>query len=81
VISAGPNAFLYVLDVEEPLDADALERRFPGLAEKLSQSPGIGFVLARSADGPVCFWRGKRYDFRESGPEIFAKRADAALVV
>ena len=48
VISAGPNAFLYVLDVTAPLDTEALERRLPGLAEQLSQSPGVGFVLARS---------------------------------
>jgi len=81
VIAAGPNAFLYVLDVTEPLDVTALERRFPGMAEKLSQSPGVGFVLARSSKGPVCFWRGKRYHFGESGPGPFAERADASLVV
>jgi hypothetical protein len=80
VISAGPNACLYVLDAKEPLDADALERRFPGLAEKLSQSPGVGFVLARSADGPVCFWQGKRHDFHEFASGPFADRADASLV-
>src|SRR5258706_7260398 len=34
--AAGPNAFLYALDV------DALEQRFPGLAEELSRSPGMG---------------------------------------
>ncbi|MBI4528132.1 MAG: alkaline phosphatase family protein [Deltaproteobacteria bacterium] len=81
VISAGPNAFLYILDVKEPFDADALERRFPGLAEKLSQSPGVGLVLARSNKGPVCFWHGKRYLFLESGPGPFAERADALLVI
>jgi hypothetical protein len=80
VISAGPNAFLYVLKDKEPLDVDALERRFPGLAEKISQSPGVGFVLARSENGPVCFSRGKRYYFRESGPGPFANRVDAPLV-
>jgi hypothetical protein len=81
VISAGPNAFLYALDTTTPLDAAALERRLPGLAEKLSQSPGIGFVLARSNNGPVCFRQGKRYQFRESGAGPFADRADASLVV
>jgi hypothetical protein len=81
VISAGPNAFLYVLDVTEPLDADALEHRFPGLAEKLSRSPGVGFVLARSSQGPVCFWHGKRYLVVESGLGPFANRSDASLVV
>jgi hypothetical protein len=81
VIAAGPNAFLYVLETTSPLDCDALEKRFPGLAEKLSQSAGIGFVLVRSRNGPICFWHGKRYQFGESGPGPFEDRADAALVV
>jgi hypothetical protein len=81
VITAGPNAFLYVLDVTAPLDAAALERRLPGLAEKLSQSPGVGFVLARSGNGPLCFCHGKRYQLRESEPGPFTDRADASLVV
>jgi Type I phosphodiesterase / nucleotide pyrophosphatase len=81
VISAGPNAFLYVLDAKEPSDADSLEQRFPGLAEKLSQSPGVGLVLARSANGPVCFHQGKCYRFSGSGAGPFEGRADAALVV
>jgi hypothetical protein len=81
-ISAGPNAFLYVLDAQQPLDAAALERRFPGLAEKLSASPGIGFVLARGAngDGPHCFWRGRRCAL-DASPGPFAQREDAQLVV
>lgn len=81
VISAGPNAFLYVVDTAEPLELDQLEARFPGLAEQISRGPGIGYVLARSASGPVCFFRGKRYLLGggEFGP--FASRDDAALVV
>jgi hypothetical protein len=81
VIAAGPNAFLYVLDVTAPLEADALERRFPGLAEQLSRSPGVGFVLARSGNGPLCFWQGKRYQLGKSEAGPFAGRADASLVV
>jgi hypothetical protein len=82
VISAGPNAFLYVLEADRPLDIDALDRRFPGLAAKLSEDPGVGFVLARSAEGPVCFRRGKRHHLgTSSGAELFAMRPDAALVV
>ena len=81
VISAGPNAFLYCLDEKEPCDFDTLEQRFPGLAEKLSLSPGVGLVLARSNSGPVCFCQGKRYRFPESGAGPFADRADAALVI
>jgi hypothetical protein len=81
VISAGPNAFLYVLDVTAPLAADALEQRFPGVAEELSRSPAVGVVLARSANGPVCFHDGKRYDIRDAEPGPFAERPDASLVV
>jgi hypothetical protein len=81
VISAGPNAFLYVLEVEAPLDSAAIEQRFPGLAEQLSRSRGVGFVLARSEGGPLCFRDGERYQLRESEPGPFAGRADAALVV
>jgi hypothetical protein len=81
VISAGPNAFLYVLDGTAPLEAEALEQRFPGLAVRLSQSPGVGFVLARSNGGPLCFWRGERYQLGQAEPGPFAARADAALVV
>jgi hypothetical protein len=82
-IAAGPNAFVYALDAPAPLAGAALERRFPGLAEKLSASPGIGFVLARPAGGgaPLCFWRGKRCELTEATPGPFAGRADAALVV
>lgn len=82
-ISAGPNAFVYVKDARQPLDAAALDSRFPGLAEKLSSSPGIGFVFARNGNGgdPLCFCRGKRYELSEADPGPFASRDDAALVV
>jgi hypothetical protein len=81
VIAAGPNALLYVLDAPRPLDAPALERRFPGLVEELSRSPGVGFVLARSNEGPLCFKQSKRYLLGQSEPGPFAGRPDAALVV
>jgi hypothetical protein len=50
------------------------------LAEALSRS-GVGFVLARSERGPLCFWRGQRYQLDEGEPGPFAGRADAALVI
>ena len=81
VISAGPNAFLYVLDATAALDVNALEHRFPGVPEELSRSTGVGFVLARSPIGPVCFWRGKRYQLSEAEPGPFAGRTDAAVVL
>jgi hypothetical protein len=80
VICAGPNAFIYFVDDDAPLPIERIEERWPGLAEELSRHPGVGYVFARGADGPVCFWRGKRYRLgAEAGP--FAGRDDAALVV
>ena len=81
VITAGPNAFLYVVESREPLDLEALERRLPGLAENLSRSRGVGFVLARSAEGPVWFRAGKRHQLSESELGPFAERPDAVAVV
>jgi hypothetical protein len=81
VIAAGPNAFVYFLDSPEPLTIQRIEDRWPGLGETLSCSPGIGYVLARGNDGPVCFWRGKRYRLSVSDPGPFASRDDAAVVV
>jgi hypothetical protein len=80
VIAAGPNAFVYLLDEPAPLDLDRVEQRFPGLAEKISRSRGMGFVLARSTDGPVCYWRGQRYGLAHLGAGPFAGRADLGLV-
>ena len=81
VIAAGPNAFVYLLDDPAPLDLERVEQRFPGLAESISRSRGMGLVLARSADGPVCYWRGKRYGLADLGSGPFAGRADLDLVV
>src|SRR6266508_3441891 len=81
VIAAGPNAFIYLVDRSEPADMDEIERQLPGLADALSRAPGIGYVLARSADGPLCWWRGKRHrlELGETGP--FAGREDLDLVI
>jgi hypothetical protein len=81
VIAAGPNAFVYFVDQPGPLTIQRIEDRWPGLGESLSRSPGIGYVLARSDEGPVCFWRGKRYRLSVTDPGPFAGRADAAVVV
>src|SRR6266850_1692279 len=81
VICAGPNAFIYFVDDDAPLPIDRIEERWPGLAEALSRHPGVGYVFARSADGPLCFWRGKRLLLSAGAPGPFAGRPDAALVV
>ena len=81
VIAAGPNAFVYLVDRTEAVDMDEIERELPGFAEALSRAPGIGYLLARSADGPLCWWRGKRHrlELGETGP--FAGREDLDLVL
>ncbi|MGZ5174650.1 MAG: alkaline phosphatase family protein [Burkholderiales bacterium] len=81
VISAGPNAFLYVVDAATALDAESMEKHFPGLLQRLSLSFGVGFVLARSADGPVCYWRGKHCTLGKSDAGPFSERPDASLVI
>jgi hypothetical protein len=81
VISAGPNAFVYFVDDDRPLPLERIEERWPGLAEGLSRHAGVGYVLVRGAEGPLCFWRGKRYALGAAEPGPFAGRADAALVV
>ena len=81
VIAAGPNAFVYFLDHTDPVHLEQIEERFPGLTESIARSRGVGLVLARTADGPVCYWRGKRYALAELGSGPFAGRADLDLVV
>jgi hypothetical protein len=80
VIAAGPNAFVYFVDDPQPLRLDQIDERFPGLAEGLSRSQGIGLVFARASDGPVCFWRGKRYGLDELAAGPFEGRADTPIV-
>jgi hypothetical protein len=81
IISAGPNAFLYMVEVPEPVTIEVLERRFPRLGEEISRSPGIGFVLARSEHGPVCFWRGQRFQLGLGEPGPFRGRPDTDIVL
>ena len=81
VISAGPNAFVYFLDFPEPLTLEQIEKRFPALATAISDARGIGIVLVRSASGPLCFWRGRRYGLDELQAGPFAGRADLERVV
>jgi len=81
VICAGPNAFIYFVDDDAPLPIERIEERWPGLADELSRHPGVGYVFARSGEGPVCFWRGKRHRLSLAEPGPFAGRADTPLVI
>jgi hypothetical protein len=80
VIAAGPNAFVYFVDDPAPLGIEQIEERFPGLIDEIARHKGIGFVLVRSAEGPVCVWRGKRYRLDELAHGPFAGRVDHDLV-
>jgi Type I phosphodiesterase / nucleotide pyrophosphatase len=81
IISAGPNAFIYFLDTPAPLAVDAINARYPGLVEELSRRRDIGFVLARSAQGPVCGWGGKRFVLSRGDAGPFTGRPDLEIVL
>ncbi|MGH7339487.1 MAG: alkaline phosphatase family protein, partial [Candidatus Rokuibacteriota bacterium] len=81
VVVAGPNAFVYFIDTDESLSLEAIDERAPALVDDLSRAKGIGLLLARSADGPICVWRGKRYRLTEGEAGPFAGRDDVALVI
>ena len=81
VVSGGPYAFVYFLDFEHPLTLTQIDQRLPGLADEISRSRGIGYVLTRTDDGPVCLWRGKAYRLNDDEPGPFAGREDRALVL
>jgi hypothetical protein len=81
VIGAGPNAFVYVLGTPGPVGLEALDARWPGLVDEISRARGIGFVLARSAAGPVCIVQGKRYRLEGDDGHPFARRRDGRYVV
>ncbi|HMH52031.1 MAG TPA: alkaline phosphatase family protein [Candidatus Acidoferrum sp.] len=81
VVVAGPNAFVYFLDTDEPVPIETIDQRAPTLVDDVSRARGIGFLLARSAGGPVCVWRGKRYRLSGGEPGPFAGRDDVDLVL
>jgi hypothetical protein len=58
VVPAGPNVNVYLTHTKERVLAEEIEARYPGALVRLSQHAAIGFVLARSARGPVCYYRG-----------------------
>jgi len=82
IITAGPNAFIYFMDSPDPVLFEEIERRHPGFATLLSKHPGIGLVLARSAAGPLCWWRGEPIALDSDGSDgPFADREDRGLVL
>jgi hypothetical protein len=82
VVPAGPNAFVYFTDHPDPVLAEELEARYPGVAAGLSRHPGIGLVLVRSRAGAVCWYRGRRFALDPSPARgLFEGREDREVVL
>ena len=58
VVPAGPNVNVYLTHTPARVLAEELEARYPGALVRLSRHPAVGFVLARDARGPLCYYRG-----------------------
>ena len=58
IVPAGPNVNVYLVHTTERVRAEEIEARYPGALARLSGHAAIGFVLARDARGPVCYYRG-----------------------
>jgi type I phosphodiesterase/nucleotide pyrophosphatase len=58
IVPAGPNVNVYLTHTTERVLAEEIEARYPGALGRLSRHAAIGFVLARDAGGPVCYYRG-----------------------
>jgi len=84
VVPAGPNLNLYLTHTPDHVRVEEIDTRYPGALERLSRNPGIGLVLARDAQGPVCYYRGSVLRIPptpgSTGCPLF-DRPDRALVV
>ena len=58
IVPAGPNVNVYLTHTPERVLAEEIEARYPGALVRLSEHAAIGFVLARDAQGPLCYYRG-----------------------
>lgn len=62
VVSAGSIARLYLTSEEQhQLTLEEIAHRWPRLLRELVESPAVGLILARSARGPLIFYRGRSY--------------------
>lgn len=59
IVPAGPNVNVYLIHTTARVLAEEIEARYPGALSRLSRHAAIGFVLARDARGPVCYYRGE----------------------
>jgi len=58
IVPAGPNVNVYLIHTTARMLVEEIEARYPGALGRLSRHAAIGFVLARDARGPVCYYRG-----------------------
>jgi hypothetical protein len=58
IVPAGPNVNVYLTHTPARVLAEEIEARYPGALARLSEHAAIGFVLARDAQGPLCYYRG-----------------------
>ncbi len=62
VVTGGTIAHVYFDRVAtERLTLDEIEARHPDLVPALAACPAVGIMVARTADGPMIFYRGARY--------------------
>jgi hypothetical protein len=84
IVPAGPNVNVYLTHTRARVLAEEIEARYPGGLVGLSRHPAIGFVLARDARGPVCYYRGDVLRIPpppgETGCPVF-DRSDRDIVV
>jgi hypothetical protein len=59
IVPASPNVNVYLTHTSARVLAEEIEARYPGALVRLSEHAAIGFVLARDARGPVCYYRGR----------------------
>jgi Type I phosphodiesterase / nucleotide pyrophosphatase len=58
MVPAGPNVNVYLIHTTARVRVEDIEALYPGALQRLSRHVAIGFVLARNAQGPVCYYRG-----------------------
>jgi hypothetical protein len=62
VVTGGSIAHIYFdCGARERLTLETLDRRYPELLDALCRCPAVGLMVARGADGPTVFYRGRRY--------------------
>ncbi|WP_433086232.1 alkaline phosphatase family protein [Dactylosporangium sp. CA-052675] len=68
-IASGNLAMLYLTAVPGRAGLDAIEQLRPGLVDGLAKHPGIGLVVAATADGPVAIGPAGRHHLRDGRVE------------